>query len=201
MVGAGNSGREIAVELSQAGADVCVVGQGGVAFIPRPESVLLAESVPRLLSTLPHRAAETLFKKTWGDFRAIGLPWPTKPPLENYPVVGFELPDAVRAGRVQVRGGIAHFSERRVTFKDGQAQDFDAVILATGYRPTLGFVQRDQLAFDSPSWPRLDPCWRSVANPHLICLGFAYPATEGWLQSIGRFAHDAAEGIHGRRQC
>ena len=43
----------------------------------------------------------------------------------------------IRAGAVQVRPGIAAFTERGVTFTDGSTAAFDAVILATGYRPAI----------------------------------------------------------------
>jgi hypothetical protein len=82
-----------------------------------------------------------------------------------------------------------------VRFANGNEAAFDAVILATGFRPTLGFLQPDQLELDEQGWPKLDEHWRSVRNTQLVCLGFGYPSTEGWLQSIGRFAREAARSI------
>jgi hypothetical protein len=43
----------------------------------------------------------------------------------------------IRDGSIKVRGGIDHFTPDGVPFSDQVAQKFDAVILATGFRPDL----------------------------------------------------------------
>ncbi|TGQ08047.1 hypothetical protein EN860_033490, partial [Mesorhizobium sp. M00.F.Ca.ET.217.01.1.1] len=42
---------------------------------------------------------------------------------------------AIKAGRIKVAPDVKHFGERGATFVDGGQEEFDAVILATGYRP------------------------------------------------------------------
>jgi hypothetical protein len=41
----------------------------------------------------------------------------------------------------------------------------------------------------------LDRYGRAAANPRLVCVGYTYPTTEGWLQALGRVAASAVEGI------
>jgi hypothetical protein len=51
------------------------------------------------------------------------------------PVIDVGTVAAIKAGRIKVAPDIKRFGERGATFVDGRQEDFDAVILATGYRP------------------------------------------------------------------
>src|SRR5690606_39519328 len=54
---------------------------------------------------------------------------------------GFQLADEIRAGRIMVRPGVQRFTATGVRFTDGTEQQFDDVILATGFRPALAPVE------------------------------------------------------------
>ena len=43
----------------------------------------------------------------------------------------------IRDGAIKVRGGIDRFTADGVVFADGKTEAFDAIILATGFRPDL----------------------------------------------------------------
>jgi len=124
----------------------------------------------------------------------LGLPLPPGSPLDHFPVVGYELPQAVAAGRVATYGALVRLSPGMAHFADGCAAPCDAVILATGFRPALDVVAHT-LELNVRGRPRLDRRWRAVGNPQLVCVGYSYPTTGGWLQAIGRVAHEAVEGI------
>ncbi len=192
VVGAGNSGSEIAVDLSEHGVATAIAIRDGVAFVPRPTSPLAMRAAAWLLRTLPRAVAGRLLRRR--DFSGIGLPLPPGSPLDHFPVVGYDLPEAVAAGRVRRYGGIARLAPGSVCFDDGREYACDAVILATGYRPTIDFVAHE-LRLDRDGRPLVDGEWRAVGNPHLFCVGFWYPTTEGWLQAIGRVARTAALAI------
>ena len=36
---------------------------------------------------------------------------------------------------------------------------------------------------------------RAATNPRLVCVGYTYPTTEGWLQALGRVAASAVDSI------
>jgi len=192
VVGAGNSGSDIAVDLREHGVATAIAIRDGVAFVPRPTSPLAMRAAAWLLRVLPRAVAERLLRRR--DFGDIGLPSPPGSPLDHFPVVGYELPQAIAAGRVRRYGAIARFLPGAVRFADGREYACDAVILATGYRPTLDFVAHE-LQLDSDGRPRLDREWRALGNPQLYCVGFWYPTTEGWLQAIGRVARTAARAM------
>ncbi len=192
VVGAGNSGAEIALDLSAHGVETGIAVRGGVAFVPWPRRAGQQRAAAWLFRSLPRALGRLLLRRR--DFAAQGLPLPSGPLLDAYPVVGYELPEAAARGRVAVYPAVARLLPEGAWFSDGRLADFDAIILATGYRPALDFVAQ-ALHVNECGRPRVDRRWRALGARRLSCVGFRYPATEGWLQGIGRVARQAAEGI------
>jgi cation diffusion facilitator CzcD-associated flavoprotein CzcO len=194
VVGAGNSGAEIALDLAEHSVEVALAVRGGVAFGPRPRSAAAMRLVAWVLRTLPQPVARRLLRRR--DFRHLGLPLPPGSALDHYPVVGYELPRAVAAGRIAVFRAVERFGPGAAHFTGGRAAPFDAIILATGYRPALGPVGH-LVDLDAHGQPLLDAYYRSRRTPRLVCVGYTYPTTEGWIQAIGRVARHAVDGIVG----
>ncbi len=196
VVGAGNSGTEIAVEISAVAAATTIAIRGGSSFVPYPNSVTAMRLAAWLFQRLPDSMGHRLLKASRPDFSDLGIFPPTGYLTDAYPVVGFELPEAVRAGTVKVvPAGIDRIEGETVVFSGGQTGRFDALVLATGYRPTVNFLAEDTIALDQNGWPRLEAGGRSSEQPNLFCIGFTYPNTEGWLQSIPRFSHQTAKAV------
>ncbi len=192
VVGPGNSGTEIAVDLAEHGVTTAIAVRSGIAFVPRMKSVAVSRASAWLLRTLPRSLAERMLKRR--DFGHLGLPLPLGSPLDHYPVVGYGLPEAVEAGRVTVYGAVERLGPGMAYFSGGQSAPCDAIIMATGYRPALDPVAHE-LEFDQQGRPVLDAYWRARKNPHLVCVGYSYPNTEGWLQAMSRVARTAVAGI------
>lgn len=188
VVGAGNSGTEIAAELGQAGISTSIAVREGVAFVPYPRSAEAMHLAAWFSRTMPQALTDGILRRLRPDFSHLGLRRHPSPPSQVYPVVGFELPEAVAAGKVTVYGGLEAFLPHGVRFNDGRYAPFDSVIMATGYRPTVDFVE--------PTLP-LDVWGRPLGknHPNLWTVGFYYPKTEGWLQAIGRFAQQVAREV------
>lgn len=187
VVGAGNSGAEIAAELGQAGVATAVAIRSGVAFVPYPSSPLAMRLGAWLSRTLPDAIINRVLSRP--DYSAIGIPPHPQPPTESFPVVGDDLPQAVQQGKVTPYPGIDRFVADGVHFVDGRFAAFDTIIMATGYRPTLDFID--------PT-PTLDENGRlrhPDLFPHLYPVGYHYPNTEGWLQAIPRVARRTANTI------
>lgn len=185
VVGVGNSGAEISAELGNAGVDTAICIRDGAAFVPYPTSPLVMDAAAWFFRHVPEAVGNRLLKRP--DFSDIGIPPHPNPPMHAYPVVGFELPDAVKAGRVTAYPGIETLTPTGARFVDGRSAEFDVLLLATGYRPTLDFIA-PHVDLGPRGWPKLDKQYRSRKEPLLYCVGFDYPATSGWLQNIGRVA-------------
>jgi putative flavoprotein involved in K+ transport len=109
--------------------------------------------------------------------------------------VGDELPRAVRSGRVELVGGAIGVQGDTVEFDCGEAGRFDAIVLATGFRPAIDWLDPTSVRLSDRGRPMVDRYSRSVVHHRLSCVGFDYPNTEGWLQALGRVSKRAARGI------
>ena len=99
---------------------------------------------------------------------------------------------AVKRGDIAVKPAVERFTETGAVFADGSSGDFDAAVLATGYRPALEEMVAvpDVLAPDG--FPR---DWRGGgACPNLFFVGFDQPAT-GLLRQIAIEAQTVAAAI------
>lgn len=195
VIGAGNSGCEIAAGLADKGASVSLSVRSRVLFVPRPSSALASSLSAAALRTLPPSLGSRLVDQVRPDHSDIGLPPPVGRSVDVYPVVGDELPRAVRAGRVELAGGALEVRGDTVEFDDGEERSFDAIVLATGFRPAIDWLDDTAVRLSERGVPMVDRYSRSTVHHRLSCVGFEYPNTEGWLQALGRVSKRAARGI------
>jgi len=162
-------------------AAVTVAVRGGVVTVPYPNPV--SQRSGALWRRLPPRLADAGLRRWRRPFPELGLPWPDLPMSQAVPVVGFELVEAVRAGRVAVRPALVGFGEVGARFADGSEAPFDAVVLATGFRPATDPIAGFLGAGGAP------------AAPGLFVVGARYPALETWLQQLRREAPAVARAV------
>lgn len=192
VIGAGNSGTEIAVELADAGRAVTIAIRSGINIVPREFlGVLPIQYLGYIVRRLPRRLARRLAARTDAQgarrLARAGVPKAPYPTLSQVPVIGLDLLDRIRRGRITVRGGIARLAPGRVEFVDGTSAPCDAILLATGYAPAIGFL--GSLAANPAT---LIP-ERGVASPTERGLYFvgAHRTTRGQIYLIGR--HEGPE--------
>lgn len=197
VVGVGNSGGEIGSELANAGADVTVAVRSGANVVPRQLAGIpiqyLAFSMRKLPIGARRAIAGAVGRVTERRRGKPVLPKPPYGPLDAIPLIGFHLVDAIRAGRVEVRGAIAELTETGVRFADGNEEPFDDIIFATGFVAALGplgtLVRTDARGFAL----RTDRVV-SADQPNLYFVGHNYDSTGG-LYNIRRDARLAAQRI------
>ena len=181
VVGVGNSGGEIASELSAHGAHVCIAVRSGANVVPLTIGGLPVQYLSTLLRKFPRSVQEWVvdrIRRRNDARRAPVLPRPAHSPLDAIPLIGFHLVDAIAAGDVAVRPGIAGFTEQGVRYLDDRQEAFDVVILATGFRaaisPLGALVETDARGFAL----RRDRV-RSQAHDRLWFVGHNYDASGG----------------------
>ncbi|WP_203579163.1 flavin-containing monooxygenase [Microbacterium hibisci] len=145
VVGAGNSGCDLAVDAAQHRYDVDIVIREGTYFqpksyfgVPRQEVAWLAEFAPDeqdLISRL-------LARVSIGEAKDYpGLPVPKHRTLaEGSTVVNSLLLYWLQHGRVTVRPGIERIAGATVHFTDGTAREYDTILWATGFHSSLPFL-------------------------------------------------------------
>jgi putative flavoprotein involved in K+ transport len=147
VVGAGNSGAEIAVDVADGGAAETFLAVRTPPSIVRRDTLGLPSQVlgiatSRLPVSVVDRIAGTIRRVSIPDLTSYGLPAPARPYSDFLrrrviPILDVGLVDAVRSGRVSVVAALERFDNGRAALADGTALEVDAVIAATGYRPGL----------------------------------------------------------------
>jgi|SRR5579871_2021283 len=147
VVGFGNSGGEIALDLVEAGIDVTLAVRGPVQILPRDLLGLPILTWAILYQPLPARLVDIInapvLRLALGSMEKLGLQRAAKGPAQmvredgRIPLIDIGTLARIRDGSIKLRGGIDRFSSDGVVFGNGASEAFDAVILATGFRPDL----------------------------------------------------------------
>ena len=201
VVGLGNSGGEIAIDLHEHGASPTIAVRSPVSVIPRELLGLPILTVAALFRPFPPRVGDVLaaplLALTNGDITKLGLRRRPYGPLEQVkrdarvPLIDVGTLALVRQGQVKIAPGVERFTETSVLFEGGDAQPFDAVVLATGYRPQLEeFLPAAGDLCDAHGFPRAD----GQVRPGLHLCGFQL-STRGMLKEIGIEAARTAREI------
>jgi cation diffusion facilitator CzcD-associated flavoprotein CzcO len=152
VVGAGNSGCDIAVDVAQHRLEVDVVVRKGIFFqsktyfgVPRGEVPFLAELAPDEQDV----ASRLLARVALGENSCYpGLPAPEASSLADGPVtVNDLLLYWVHHGRISVRPGIRRLDGGTVHFEDGTSGEYDSIVWATGFDVALPFLDPDQVGW------------------------------------------------------
>ncbi|SDD15267.1 putative flavoprotein involved in K+ transport [Paenibacillus sp. UNCCL117] len=128
VVGAGNSGAQIAVELSGQGREVLLSASGPIRVLPLR---FLGRSIFHWMDRL-------------GLLRASGQSlmgrWLRK---QRDPVFGRELTESLRRGAIRLMPRVSGAEGRDIRFADGSLLKVANVIWATGFRPDYSWLRVD----------------------------------------------------------
>ena len=158
VVGGGNSGCDIAADAVGRAASVDLAVRRGAWFIPRYILGRPADTLNQgrpLPAPIKQAIDSRVLTALVGDPTRFGFPKPDHRIYESHPVVNSHVLQLAGQGDLRVRPGVARFDGSGVRFDDGSSDDYDLVLLATGYRLDYPFVDRTHLA------------WRGAA-PHLF---------------------------------
>ena len=205
VVGVGNTGGEIAIDLVERGAaavELCV--RGPVHVVLRDPFGMPAQLLGLATAWIPVAARDPMFrllvKMTVGDLSQWGLRAPDEgivAQLERtgrIPLLDVGTVALVKSGKIVVRPDVRELTARGAHFADGTAGDYDAIVLATGYRPGLAPLLGERAAdvLDERGLPR--DSGRESALPGLFFVGYYAPIT-GMLREIAREARRVASAI------
>ncbi|MFY1632278.1 flavin-containing monooxygenase [Solwaraspora sp. WMMB335] len=180
VVGAGNSGCDLAVDMVNARLDVSISIRQGRVFQPkaffgrsRSEIAWLARLPPRI----QERVMRVLVHIVAGPPEAYpGLPLPLTRNLNDQPpVLNTLLLYWIQHGRIEVVPAIDRIEEQTVRFTDGTARDFDTILWATGYRITLPFLDSTLLRWADGVPLRVAGMTVPVGLQRLYFIGLADP--------------------------
>jgi cation diffusion facilitator CzcD-associated flavoprotein CzcO len=147
VVGGGNSGCDIAVDVSSAASRTCISLRRGYWFIPKhlfgmPADVF-GHKGPQLPGWLEQPVFERMLRLLVGDVRRFGLPAPDHRLFETHPVLNTQILHALGHGDLSVKPDVRELAGDRVAFADGSEEPFDLIIYATGYRRVVPVLAPD----------------------------------------------------------
>jgi cation diffusion facilitator CzcD-associated flavoprotein CzcO len=145
VVGAGNSGCDLAVDAAQHRYDVDIVIREGVYFqpksyfgVPRQEIGWMSQFSPDEQDLIARLLARVTIGE-WDDYE--GMPQPKHHTLaEGRTVVNNLMLYWVQHGRVTIRPGIDRIEGKTVHFSDGTVREYDTILWATGFHSSLPFL-------------------------------------------------------------
>ncbi|EGG43755.1 monooxygenase [Streptomyces griseoaurantiacus M045] len=204
VVGAGNTGAEIAVDLVEGGARRVRLAVRTVPHIVRRSTAGWAAQysavlVRRLPVRLVDRLARTMCRISVPDLTAQGLPRPETGLYSRVregaiPVQDAGIVEAVRTGRVEVVAAVEGFEGDAVLLTDGSRVEPEAVIAATGYarglEPLVGHLD----VLDARGRPVTSGGRTPENAPGLYFTGFTNPIS-GMLREMARDAERIARAV------
>ncbi|UCE32288.1 MAG: NAD(P)/FAD-dependent oxidoreductase [Burkholderiales bacterium] len=204
VVGMGNTGAEIALDLCEHGARAAISVRGPVNIVMRDTLGRPVQQTAMLLARLPTRLADPigrlLQRLSVGDLSRWGLERPAIAPgaqlrtTGQTPTIDVGTVARIRRGEIEVLPGVERFEREAVCFTDGRRRTFDQVVLCTGYRPELTeIVPASASMLDARGYAR-DVIGRGEAAG-LYLLGFDPYSPGGLLNGIARDAPRVAEAI------
>lgn len=185
VVGVGNTGAEIAVDLVEGGASRVRLSVRTAPHIVRRSTAGWAAQftgilVRRLPVRLVDRMAVPMAKISVPDLSEHGLPRPgtglySRVNEGSIPVQDIGLIDAVRQGRVEVVAAVEAFEDGKVVLADGSRIEPEAVIAATGYVRALEELVGHLGVLDARGKPVVHGARSPRTAPGLYFTGFTNP--------------------------
>ncbi|KAL8170728.1 hypothetical protein V2J09_022532 [Rumex salicifolius] len=202
VVGCGNSGMELCLDLCNHNALPSLVVRDAVHVLPKE---MLGRSTfdvsMRLMRWLPVRIVDrVLLILTWvllGDTTKLGLVRPNLGPLQlkhlsgKTPVLDVGTLAKIRTGHIQVMPAIRRLNHQAVEFVDGRTEEFDAILLATGYKSNVPcWLKEDDMFSEEEGLPK-KPFPNGWKGKHgLYAVGFTKRGLSGASTDAKKIAQD-----------
>lgn len=204
VVGCGNSGMEVSLDLCDNGAKASMVVRDKLHVLPRDILGISTFGLSVcLVKWFPIKWVDALLlffsRLILGDTEKYGLQRPKIGPLQikrstgKTPVLDIGALRKIRDGEIKVVPAINRFTEGGVEFADGRREDFDAVILATGYKSNVpSWLKEDEFFSETDGFPRKEfpHSWRGKNG--LYATGFTRRGLMGSSYDASRIAADIA---------
>jgi putative flavoprotein involved in K+ transport len=211
VVGAGNSGTEIATDLVENGASYVALSiRTPPPIVPRDPFGLAVQRTGILLSFLPATIADDLARLTsrlvLGDLTPHGLPSAAWMPYSarRIPVIDVGFVSGLKRGLVHIRPALIRLTSEGAVFQGGSAESFDVIIAATGFSTELDELLETSDVGDvlNDSCEPVDRSGQPTARPGLFFMGYIHSlrghlfeanlASRHLARNVGRYLEQGA---------
>ncbi|KAH7840039.1 hypothetical protein Vadar_011817 [Vaccinium darrowii] len=204
VVGCGNSGMEVSLDLCRYNASPHLVVRNTVHVLPREMFGCSTFAIAMtLLKWLPLRSVDKLLllaaNFTLGNTDRLGLRRPKTGPIElknatgKTPVLDVGAVSQITSGKIKVMGGVREITRNGAKFIDGQEKEFDSIILATGYKSNVPCWLKGSDFFTEEGLPRtpFPNSWKGEKG--LYTVGFTRRGLLGAASDSLKIARDIAD--------
>ena len=204
VIGAGNTGAELALDLLEHKAKPFWCVRSPTHIVPLNSLGSPTQVSNIRMSYLPMNVTDPIsqffLKFTVGDLSQYGIERPKEGPRRHMkekgrtPILDIGTVEAVRKGQIKVVKGLKKTKDLEIEFLDGSKEEFDAIVLATGYSPGLEkILPENKIYFDSFGLP-YEGIESKEDSDHLYFVGVREQGT-GVLYEINKAAHRIAKKI------
>ncbi|RZC88659.1 hypothetical protein C5167_016520 [Papaver somniferum] len=204
VVGCGNSGMELSLDLCNHNAFPSMVVRSSVHILPREIlGISTYELAAMLMAWLPLWVVDILILiMAWlkfGSMEKYGLKRPAMGPLTlkgaigKTPVLDIGALERIKSGDIEVVPAIHKFSKSSVQLVNGEILDIDAVILATGYRSNVPTWLQESEFFSKNGFPKASfpNAWKGQSG--LYAVGFTRRGLSGASFDATKIAQDIGQ--------
>jgi cation diffusion facilitator CzcD-associated flavoprotein CzcO len=190
VVGAGNSGCDVAVESAQNAAQTFHSTRRGYWYVPKYAFGKPADTI----NEIPLKLGLPVFMRRWinglilrvlvGDVRQYGLKKPDHKLLETHPIINQHITYYMGHGMIDPKPDVEELCGDSVRFNDGTVEPIDVIIYATGFKISFPFIDKSYLNWDG-NRPDLyiNAFHRQYDN--LFCIGLIQPDSgQFWIADI-----------------
>ena len=182
VIGAGNSGCDIAVDAVHRANKVHISVRRGYYFVPKYVFGKPSDTVGGAIK-LPRRMKQWVDKRLlqWftGDPTRFGFPKADYNIYESHPVINTLILHHIGQGDIKVQTDIDRFDGKKVYFKDGSMEEYDVIMLSTGYKLHYPFIDNKYL-----NWQEMaSELYLNIFHPefdNVFVLGMTEATGIGW---------------------
>jgi hypothetical protein len=202
VIGAGNSGCDIAVDAIHHAVSCDLSMRRGYHFVPKyifgkPADTLGGKLRPPM--AIKRRIDGAILRWFVGDPQRLGFPAPDHALYESHPIVNSLVIFHAGHGDLTVRPDIARMDGKTVHFSDATSAEYDMIVAATGYLLHYPFIDHALLNWRG-SAPHLFLNCMHPERDDLFVLGMVEASGLGWqgrheqAEMVARYLRGAADG-------
>ena len=185
VIGAGNSGCDIAAEAAQHAQECYLSMRRGYHFMPKflwggpidsGNEVFLRWHMPLWMRRM---VGQALLRLAVGPVEKYGLPKPDHKLFETHPIINSQVLYYMGHGEITPKPDVAELAGNAVKFADGSEAPIDLIVYATGFHISFPFIDREHLNWRE-GCPRL---FLNVFHPtheNLFVAGLIQPDSGLW---------------------
>lgn len=206
VVGIGNSGAQIAVDVSHSAEQTFISTRRGVYILPHYICGLRFDKLFGFVEwwwvhkILPwpvlHWISSVLYKAFLQKNKRFGLPDPDHKMFESLPTLSENFFNRIGDGRLTVKPEVESIKHSTVYFKDGTSEEIDAIIYSTGFNLDFPFLSVPNLVLKDNKVPLYKRIF-STEYPDIFFIGLFQAITFGFLHIMEHQAKLVANYIDG----